>query len=90
MSDKKGKKWDRAKLTTVANREAFQGEIEEKLKDKVGSMVNVEDRWQVLKEVVIASAEKNVGYQNAQTARKPWVTDAMISKMEERRKWENV
>ena len=42
-------KWDRAKLTTDANRRAFQGEIEEKLKDEVGSMVNVEDRWQVLK-----------------------------------------
>jgi len=55
----------------------------EKLTDKVGSMVNVEDRWQVLKEVVIASAEKNVGYQNAQTARKQGITDAMISKMEE-------
>ena len=48
------KKWDRAKLTTDANRGAFQGEIEEKLKDEVGSMVNVEDRWQVLKKVVIA------------------------------------
>ena len=53
-------------------------------------MVNVEDRWKVLKEVVIASVEKNVGYQNTQTARKPWVTDVMISKMEERRKWKNV
>ena len=48
----------------------------ENLKDKVGCMVNVEDRWKVLKEVVIASVEKNVGYQNTQTARKPWVTDA--------------
>ena len=58
-------------------------EKNKKLKDEVGSMVNVEDRWQVLKEVVIASTEKNVGYQNAQTARKQGITDAMISKMEE-------
>ena len=54
--------------------------------------VNVEDRWQVLKEdsAVIEGAEKNVGYQNTRSARKPWVTDAMISKMDERRKWKNV
>ena len=57
------KKWDRAKLTTDANRRALYGEIEEKLKDEVASMVNVKDRWQVLNKVVIAvaSAEKNVG-----------------------------
>ena len=31
----------------------------------------MEDRWQVLKDVLIAvaSAEKNAGYQNSQTAR---------------------
>ena len=40
--------------TTDANIRAIQGEIEEKLKDEVGSMVNVEDRWQVLKKVVFA------------------------------------
>ena len=39
---------------------------------------------------MIASAEKNVAYQNTQTARKPWDTDAMISEMEEKRKWKNV
>ena len=54
------------------------------------STANVEDRWQMLKEVVIASAENNIGFQSAQTTRKPWVTDAMISKMEQRRKWKNV
>ena len=45
------------------------------------------DRWQVLKEVVIVSAEKYVGYQSSETARKPWDTGTMISKMEEGRKW---
>ena len=43
------KKWDRAKLNTDANRGAFQGEIKEELKGKMGSIINVKDRWQVLK-----------------------------------------
>jgi hypothetical protein len=84
------KKWDRAKLKKDLNRGAYQKEIEDKLKDRDRSSKNVEERWQVLKEAVIESAEKNVGHQNIQTARKPWVTDAMISKMEERRKWKNI
>ena len=49
---KREEKWDRAKLNTDVNRGAFQGEIEEELKGKMGSIVNVEDRWQVVKEVI--------------------------------------
>ena len=61
VTQKGRKKWDWAKLDRDANRGAFQREIEEKLKGKMGSIVNVEDRWQVLNDVVIASAEKKVG-----------------------------
>ena len=49
-------------------------------------MLKKDEHLVALKEAVIESAEKNVGHQNAKTAKKPWVTDAMISKMEERRK----
>ena len=58
---------------------SFQKKIEEQLKDREGSRKNVKDRWQVLKKAEIMSAEKNVGYQNKQLARKPWLTGAMIS-----------
>ena len=53
-------------------------------------MWRIDGKYPVLIEVVIASAEKNVWYQDNQTVQKPLVTDAMISKMDERRKWKNV
>ena len=35
-------------------------------------------------------AVKNFGYEAKKKPKKPWVTDQMIDKMEERRKWKNV
>src|SRR2546426_2291449 len=36
------------------------------------------------------SAEKSIGYQKSTRAKKPWVTEAMIVKMNERRKFKNL
>ena len=38
------KKWDRAKLSKASNTAAFQVDIEEKLKDRMGSNKSVEER----------------------------------------------
>src|SRR6476619_1428123 len=35
------------------------------------------------------SAEGNVGYLTGKVARKPWITTAIMEKMQERRKWKN-
>src|SRR6476469_5615065 len=35
------------------------------------------------------SAEGNVGYLKEKVARKPWITTAIMEKMQERRKWKN-
>ena len=35
------------------------------------------------------SAEGNGGYLKGKVARKPWITTAMMQKMQERRKWQN-
>ena len=35
------------------------------------------------------SAEGNVGYLKGKVARKPWITTAIMEKMQERRKWKN-
>ena len=48
-----------------------------------------EERWENLKEVVMKSAEGNVGYLKAKVARKSWITTAIMKKMQERRKWKN-
>ena len=44
----------------------------------------------MLKKAVLEAAKTKVGYNMGTEARKPWVTDEMIRKMDERRKWKNV
>ena len=46
--------------------------------------------WNDIKEVIIKSAEENLGYVKKQAPKKPWITQGMIDKMDERRKWKNI
>jgi len=55
-----------------------------------GKECSVQERWTALKNTVINSAEKVIGYRKRAAACKPWVTADMIDKMEERRKWKNI
>ena len=43
-----------------------------------------------MKQAVLESAKSEIGYKEGVTAKKPWVTEEMIRKMDERRKWKNV
>ena len=42
------------------------------------------------KSTIRKSREKNFGYEARKKPKKPWVTEQMIDKMKERRKWKNV
>lgn len=50
----------------------------------------VQSTWERLKSVVLKSGEENTEYEARKKLKKPWVTDQMIDKKEERRKWKNV
>ena len=50
---------------------------------------NVEVQWNNIKECVLDTISDLVG-KVEKRARKPWITQEMISKMDERRKWKNV
>jgi len=50
---------------------------------------NVEVQWNNIKECVLDTLSDLVG-KVEKRARKPWITQEMISKMDERRKWKNV
>ena len=52
--------------------------------------VSIEGKWKILKKVVLEAAKTEVGYRTGSEARKPWVTDEMIKKMDKRRKWRSV
>jgi hypothetical protein len=51
---------------------------------------NVEERWESFKEVLTQSAVRTIGYRKRKAPRKPWITQEMLDKMDERRKWKNV
>ena len=50
---------------------------------------NVKVQWKNIKECVLDTISDLVG-KVENKARKPWITQEMISKMDERRKWKNI
>jgi hypothetical protein len=51
---------------------------------------NTNEKWDRLKRCITEAAVETIGYKKVKRAKKPWVTDEMIIKMEERRKWKSV
>jgi len=64
--------------------EMFRGGIENDVQPSEGQ--TVEERWSALKDNILRNAIAHVGYKAKNGAKKPWVTEAMLQKMRERRK----
>ena len=58
-------------------------------KEIVCNETDVDDRWKKLREVIKSRAATVFGFQKSRTAKKPWVSDRMLEKMDERRKWKS-
>ncbi|PNF35720.1 hypothetical protein B7P43_G16162 [Cryptotermes secundus] len=84
---KRRPRWDLEKL--YAQRRSVQETLEEKLGAIEGESGNAEVQWNNIKECMLDTISDLVG-KVEKIARKPWVTQEMMSKMEERRKWKNV
>jgi len=81
-TSKKKRKWDLDKLKS--DPESFSREVDLKLKD--GGIEQCPNKcWIKLKEAIQAAAEKKIGYKNGVKIRKPWITEDMLERMEERR-----
>uniref|UniRef100_A0A8D8UAM4 Craniofacial development protein 2 n=1 Tax=Cacopsylla melanoneura TaxID=428564 RepID=A0A8D8UAM4_9HEMI len=78
------KKWNTEKLKT-SEAEQYQSEIEEKLMN-IAPQECVKEEWNIVKDTILESLEKNIGKKTART-KKEWITQEMLYKMEERRKW---
>jgi len=67
--------------------------VQDTLGGKLGAIEcdsgNVEVQWNNIKECVLDTFSDLVG-KVEKRARNPWITQEMISKMDERRKWKNV
>jgi hypothetical protein len=66
----------------------FISRTEEKLGAIKCESGNVEVQWNNIKKCVLDTISGLVG-KVERRARKPWITQEMISKMDERRKWKN-
>lgn len=78
------KKWNINKLRTE-EAEAFTNEVEDTMR-KEAPKDDVKKEWNCVKNMILNSLENNVGIKK-KTTRKEWITQEMIEKMEERRKW---
>jgi hypothetical protein len=66
-----------------------QGTLEEKLGAIGSESGNVEVQWNNIQECMLDTIS-GLGGKVEKRARKPWITQEMISKMDERSKWKNV
>jgi hypothetical protein len=74
-------RWDLEKL--YAERQRVQNILEEKLGAIEGESGNAEVQWKNIKEWVLDTISDLVG-KVVKRARKPWITQEMISKMDDR------
>jgi hypothetical protein len=72
---------------------AQQQEVHDSLEEKFGAIKcesgNVEVQWNNIKKCMLDTMSDLVG-KVERRVRKPWITQEMISKMDEQRKWKNV
>jgi hypothetical protein len=83
---KRRPQWDLEKL--YAQRQRVLDSLEKKLGAIGYDSGNVEVQWNNIKECVLDTISDLVG-KVEKRARKPWITQEMISKMDERRKGKN-
>src|SRR5688572_18307525 len=65
----------------------FQSSAENAVKSN--TEININQRWIEFKKIILNSAQDHKGHERKTRLTKPWITQGMISKMDERRKWIN-
>lgn len=82
---KRRKKWDLDKLKISGE---FGEKVQETIKSSEGE--EIEEKWGRIKETIVSCARKCIGYKKRQRAKKKWITDEVLDKMDERRRWKSV
>ena len=84
----KSKKWNLMGLED--KKEQFQRVVDAEIKKEKGyGVLGTNSEWRQLKDAITIGAKKVYGFQRARVAKKPWVTNEMLCKMDERRNWKN-
>jgi len=74
-----------------SKRVPFNDAVEKELdKSLVSGVERIEKQWCEIKEAVKSGGETVFGYQELRGAKKPWINDSILEKMEERRRWKGI
>src|SRR5215467_10258531 len=83
----RSKKWNVVSLRVKGAE--YQAEVQRLISSDLSK--SVEDRWLTLKQATIEGVKNTIGYKNKwNTAKKPWITEAVLQKMDDRRKWKGI
>ncbi|XP_047502947.1 craniofacial development protein 2-like [Penaeus chinensis] len=82
-------KWDREQLKTEKAEEYVNATYNELAKN-TESAITVNNGWGRLRNTMMKGAENTIGKVKTKRIKKPRVTEEMLVKMDERRKWKNV
>ena len=83
-------KWNLEALKGIGKEKLNKGVTTRLLESDDSVEADTNAKWSTLKRAVIESAEQNIGRERRRAAKKPWVTETMLRKMDERRKWKRV
>ena len=67
----------------------FQNGVKKRL-EKASDVESIDEWWTRLKTSITESANENIGVKKGVKAKKDWITDKMLEKMDERRRWKSV
>ena len=85
------RKWDTEKFKSE-QRTVFKSKVNEKIENRRNEEdipITNNERWNLLKDAIKKSGDECIGYVKRK-AKKEWVTNEMMEKMNERRKWKAV
>jgi len=72
------------------NKTKLNGAFKRRIVDSEFNENDVNASWNLIKKSMLESAEETIGQARRRHAKKPWINEAMLQKMEERRKWKRV
>ena len=82
-------RWNLEELKGIAREKLSEGVIS-RLHNAQSMEGNINEQWKILKTAITESAEENIGREKRRKAKKAWVTETMLQKMDERRNWKKV
>ena len=79
-------KWNLTKL----NNSRYKQELNKILEEEQRPTEDINAEWNKFRDDIKKAAETTIGYVKQKRAKKSWVTEEMLIKMEERRKWKSI